>query len=252
MNKINNKYIGVFDSGVGGLTVLKDLQENFSNESFLYMGDTKRCPYGVKEKEELEQIVLSDIKYFERKNVKMIIIACNTATANSYNITSNIPIIRIIKPTCEVANKTKGGIAILATNFTTRTKAYEKFLKRTPYEIGCSEWVDIIESGKTNTKESKESIERLLSPIKGKVQNVILGCTHFGLLEDEIKAYLGDVNVINSSKCLIEEVKKTLDEVGYANKDANTIISVTGDPNTLNIGWFSKEHIDIKKVNINE
>ena len=90
---MNNKYIGIFDSGVGGLTALEDLKKNFPNENFLYLGDTKRCPYGTKTKEELESIVESDIRYLEKCDVKMIIIACNTATANSYHIESAVPII---------------------------------------------------------------------------------------------------------------------------------------------------------------
>ena len=77
---MNDKFIGVFDSGVGGLTALEDLKKNFPNENFLYLGDTKRCPYGTKTKEELESIVESDIRYLEKCDVKMIVIACNTAT----------------------------------------------------------------------------------------------------------------------------------------------------------------------------
>ena len=80
-----------------------------------------------------------------------------------------------------------------------------------------------------------------------------MGCTHFGLLEPQIRTYLGDVNIINSSTSLKEVVKETLDEVGYNNTASQDIkITVTGDPNTLNISWFTKEKLDIKKVNIDE
>ena len=251
--KVNNKYIGVFDSGVGGLTCLLDLSKHFKNESFLYLGDTQRCPYGTKSKEELEAIVESDIRYFERRDVKMIIIACNTATANSYHIKSNIPIIRIIKPTCDIVNKMGGTTAILATNYTINSHAYEEFLKVKSIGVGCSQWVNLIEAGKTDTNEAKISVEEHLKSIKGKVDNVILGCTHFGLLEDEIRSYLGDVNIVNSSTSLKEVVKKTLDEVGYSSNNFQDIrITVTGDPKTLNISWFTKEKLDIKKVCIDE
>ena len=250
--KKNNKYIGVFDSGVGGLTCLKALKEDFKNESFYYLGDTLRCPYGTKKKEEIERIVESDIKYLERRDVKMIIIACNTATANSYHIKSDIPIIRIIQPTCEIVNKLDGTTAILATNYTINSKAYEKFLTGKSIGVACSEWVDIIEAGETKTQKSKESVERLLKDIKGKVKNVILGCTHFGLLEDEIKDYLGDVRIINSSTSLKDTVKKCLDEVGYSDNNKQDVkINVTGNPKTLNISWFN-EDLDIKGVNIDD
>lgn len=251
--KVNNKYIGVFDSGVGGLTALLDLSKHFKGESFLYLGDTQRCPYGTKTKVELEKIVESDIRYLERRDVKMIIIACNTATANSYHIKSSIPIIRIIKPTCDIVNKMGGITAILATNYTINSHAYEEFLKVPSIGVGCSQWVNLIEAGKTDTNEAKVSVEEHLKSVKGKVSNVILGCTHFGLLESQIRAYLGDVNIINSSTSLKEVVKETLDEVGYNNTASQDIkITVTGDPNTLNISWFTKEKLDIKKVNIDE
>lgn len=251
--KTNNKYIGVFDSGIGGLTCLKDLSNHFKEESFLYLGDTLRCPYGTKGREELEKIVESDIRYLERRGVKMIIIACNTATANSYHIKSSVPIIRIIEPTCDIVNKMGGTTAILATNYTVNSHAYEKFLKVPSIGIGCSEWVDLIEAGNTDSQVAIESVEKHLSSVKGKIDNAILGCTHFGLLEKHIKAYLGDVNIINSSTSLKEVVKATLDEVGYNDgKTHDMVISVTGDPNTLNISWFTKEKLDIKQVNINE
>ena len=186
----------------------------------------------------------------EDKEVKMVVIACNTATANSYHIESKLPIIRIIEPTCKRVNEAGGKTAILATNFTVNSKAYNKFLNEEPIGIGCSEWVDIIEAAQTNTKKSKESVERLLAPIKGKVDNIVLGCTHFGLLEDEIVEYLGNVNVINSSTSLVGAIKDCLDEVGYSDntQTGETIIGVTGDPEKVNIGWFTKEKLDIKKV----
>ncbi len=250
---MNDKFIGVFDSGVGGLTALEDLKKNFPNENFLYLGDTKRCPYGTKTKEELESIVESDIRYLEKCDVKMIVIACNTATANSYHIESNVPIIRIIKPTCEVANSKKGSIIVLGTNYTVKSNAYAKFLNREHYQVPCSEWVDIIEQAQTNTDISFESANRLLKDYKGKVDNAILACTHFGLMEKEIKSVLGeDVNIINSSMCLKDEVKKTLDEVGYnSSKDkSKIIIRCTGSKEVFNVKWLDLKYDALEEVEI--
>ena len=158
----------------------------------------------------------NDIKYLEDCDCKMIIIACNTATANSYHINSNVPIIRIIEPTCEVANESDGSLIVLATNYTVNSKAYSRFLKKDHYQVPCSEWVEIIEKGKTNSKESFDSAYNLLKDYQGKIDNAILACTHFGLMEKEIKAVLGEnVNIINSSKCLSAKVKEALDKVGY-------------------------------------
>lgn len=250
---MNNKYIGIFDSGVGGLTALEDLKKNFPNENFLYLGDTKRCPYGTKTKEELECIVESDIRYLEKCDVKMIIIACNTATANSYHIESDVPIIRIIEPTCDVANSKEGSIIVLATNYTINSNAYSKFLNREHYKVPCSEWVEIIEKAQTDSKISYESANKLLSPYKGKADNVILACTHFGLMEKEIKSVLGeDINIINSSKCLKDKVKETLDKVGYNDQKekAKVIIRCTKDKDAFNVSWLDINYDTLEEVDI--
>lgn len=249
----NDKYIGVFDSGVGGLTALEDLKKNFPNENFLYLGDTLRCPYGTKTKEELEKIVESDIKYLEDCDCKMIIIACNTATANSYHINSNVPIIRIIEPTCEVANESDGSLIVLATNYTVNSKAYSRFLKKDHYQVPCSEWVEIIEKGKTNSKESFDSAYNLLKDYQGKIDNAILACTHFGLMEKEIKAVLGEnVNIINSSKCLSAKVKEALDKVGYNSlkEKAKLIIRCTNNKEAFNVSWLSLKYDSLEETKI--
>ena len=248
---MNDKYIGVFDSGVGGLTALEDLKKNFPNENFLYLGDTKRCPYGTKTKEELESIVESDIRYLEKCGVKMIVIACNTATANSYHINSDVPIIRIIEPTCEEANSKDGSIIVLATNYTIKSNAYSKFLNKEHYKAPCSEWVEIIEKAQTDSDISYESANRLLNEYKGKVDNAILACTHFGLMEKEIKSVLGEnVNIINSSKCLKKKVLETLEQVGFNSKkeEAKVIIRCTGNKDIFNVSWLDLKYDALEEV----
>lgn len=245
---MNNKKIGVFDSGIGGLTALSALKKEFPNEDFIYVADNKNCPYGEKTKEELEKIVLSIIKYFESIDVKMIIIACNTASANSYDIKSSIPIIRIIKPTATQALKNTGRIGVLGTDYTIMSKAYNKFL---PEMIGikCSPFVRVIESGNTNTTQSFKIAEDILSPYKNKVDIAILGCTHFSLMEEEIKKTLGDIKIVDSSKSLGNDVSYYLDIVGRGENKGRIIFRYTGSSD-INMSWF-KEKIDkLEKIKV--
>ena len=234
-----NKSIGVFDSGVGGLTVLNNLINQFPNEAFLYVGDTKYCPYGTKTKKEIENRVEAIVSFFEKEDVKAIVIACNTATANSYHIKSKIPIIRIIEPTAKKAleishkynNYNNHHIGVLATNYTIDSLAYNKFLKDEMIGVRCSPFVEIVEKGKNGTEESYNVVKEILNPIVGKVDTIILGCTHFGLLLPEIKNVLPNVTIIDSSDCVSEVLKEYLDNnIIIKNNNINNI----NDINNIN------------------
>lgn len=246
---MDNRKIGVFDSGVGGLTCLSDLIEKFPNEDFIYLADNLNCPYGVKSKTELEAIVAKNIHFFEKLDVKAIVIACNTATANSYHIKSNVPIIRIIEPTANIANAISSNIGLLATNYTVNSKVYERYLKGRVIGIPCSEFVGLVEWGKMGTTLAYEVVAIKLGPIKGEVDTVILGCTHFGLLTHEIKKVLGDVKIVDSSLAIASVLKSFLQGKEASNKVGKVEILVTKDEK-LNIDWFNKAHEDIKVVKI--
>ncbi len=247
---MNKKAIGVFDSGVGGLTTLEYLIKALPNENFVYLGDTLNCPYGTKNKELLEEIVEKNIHYLEGLDVKMIVIACNTATANSYHIKSDIPIIRIIEPTANKALSISENIGVLATNYTVNSKAYEKFLFDKMIGVCCSELVTIVEDGKQNTQEAYDIIKPILQPIVGKVDTVILGCTHFGLLKNDILRIMGNINVVNSSEAIVDEVVAVLKEKKYLNNCENpkVVLQCTGEPQNIKIEWFKYQYEGINKV----
>jgi glutamate racemase len=249
---MDNRAIGVFDSGIGGLTALSDLIEKFPNEDFLYLADTLNCPYGLKTKSEIEQIVSDNVQYFERQNVKAIIIACNTATANSFHIKTNIPTIRIIEPTIKTANKVSNHIAILATNFTIDSGIYQKGLNGEAIGVRCSEFVGIVEEGKMNTPYSYDLVKNKLSNLIGKVDTLILGCTHFGLLTSEIKAVFKDITIIDSSLSIAPVLSNILDSLNLRsnNNIGKVYLKTTGDPYALKIDWFSKELESLEKINI--
>lgn len=244
--------IGVFDSGIGGLTVLSDLVNRFPNEDFLYLADTKNCPYGTKSKEEIVEIVRKNIDYLIKENVKMIVIACNTATVNSYSILKNIPIVRIIDPTAKKINEIEGRVLLLATNYTISSGIYQSRIAR-PIEVEpCSDFVGLVEEGKTQTPESLEVVRRHLEKFKGRVDTVCLACTHFGLLVPEIKEVLGDVQIIDSSNMVGDVVQEELAK--NLRKNSNEVgridLITTGEVSMLKIDWFDKRISSFQKVEI--
>ena len=239
------KKIGVFDSGIGGLNVLNDLIEKYPSEDFLYLADTKNCPYGLKTSEEVKNITEKNIRFLEKQNVKAIVIACNTATANSYDITSSVPIIRIIEPTSKNAKAVGGVIGVLATNLTISKKAYQRFL---PEAIGipASVLVDIAESGLAGTEKSYQVLEDLLNPYQGKLDTLILGCTHFTLYTKQIKSILKNVHIVDSSL----SISKVLGNYMQIENDGigEVKILTTGNPQELNINWFNRKDVEVYNV----
>lgn len=261
MNKnINNKPIGIFDSGIGGVTVLDKIVDKFPNEDYVYLGDTRNCPYGIKTKEQIMSYVRHAIRYLEKQDVKMIVIGCNTATVNSYDVKSSVGIMRIIEPTAKEALKIKkekdsdGKIIVLATNYTIDAKGYDRFLCDEMIGVRSSDFVTIAEAGLQNSPESLKACEEVLKEAKGKGKVVILGCTHFGLLEDDIRKVLGDdIITVESSACIVDSVKEELDRIGYNEKNetgkkGHISISVTGKAKDVHIEWFKKEYDGIFEV----
>lgn len=237
--------IGVFDSGVGGLLALQDLIRHYPNESFIYLADTKNCPYGVKSQNELKEIVTKNILFLENLGVKAIVIACNTASVVKLDITPSVPIIRIVEPTIAIAKKTGKKIAVLATNFTISQRTYQNLLGANSVGVACSAFVPLVEAGQYDTAESFNVVYDLVSPLKGKVDTVILGCTHFGLLENDIKKVLGEVAIVDSALS-ITPVLPSFVSLETDNINRKVTLYTTGDVSQLHIPWFS-EKIDEKK-----
>ncbi len=241
---MDNRKIGIFDSGIGGLNVLKDLITAYPHEDFLYLADTFNLPYGKKTTEELIKIVNNNIDYLYKQNVKAIVIACNTASANSNYLNLDIPIYRIIEPTANIANSLNKDVAILATDYTINSNAYEKYLKVKSIGVKCSEFVSLIENPNTQKDDIKIAIEKVLKDLLGKDVVVILGCTHFSIIEKDIKEFLGDVCIIDSSLSMTNVLKDFLKD-NYANNTGKVDIVVTGSEE-LQLSWFKKNINSIK------
>lgn len=250
MNK--KQSIGVFDSGIGGLNVLNNLVEQFPNENFVYVGDNLNVPYGIKTEEQLKEIIAKVFRYFEKIEVKAIVVACNTASAASETLECNVPVFRIIEPTAKNALAVSNNIGVLATNFTIESKAYDKYLKDNMKGIKASPFVPIIESDGINTIESQKVIDDIILPYKNEIDSIILGCTHFSVLEEDIIKRLGNVKIVDSCKAFNEVIKKYLDENNLnndENKNRVTEINFTKEDN-INIKWFKHPYKGINFINL--
>lgn len=247
------QYIGVFDSGIGGLNVLNNLVEEFPNENFLYVGDNLNVPYGIKTKEQLEEIISKIFRYFEKEQVKAIVIACNTASVASMNLKCSVPVFRIIEPTANNALKVSKNIGVLATNFTIESKGYDVYLKENMKGIKASPFVTIVENDSIYEEESQKVINDILSPFKDKIDSIILGCTHFSVLEEEVKKILGqDIKIIDSCKAFKEVLKQYLDENNLNNdNNCNRIVKINfTKKGNINTKWFKYPYEGINFVDM--
>ena len=235
-----NLPIGVFDSGIGGLTVLNRLIEMFPNEDFVYVGDTLNLPYGVKPKEELKKIVSRVSRYLYDLPVKAIVIACNTATTNSGHLKDeiDIPVIGVIEPTAKCALSISENILVCATNVTIDSHAYEDIINANvkdknahQYYLKCSDFVDAIENNVINTKESFKLVEDKFKDIKDKdIDVIVCGCTHFGLYEKEFLSVFPKAKILECAYPTGKRLREVLKERNLLqdqNKKGKVIINLT-------------------------
>ena len=204
--------VGIFDSGMGGLTVLKCLIDKYPNNHYIYFGDTKNLPYGSKSKEDLMKLSSNIIKFLIEKKVDVVIIACGTISSTCYlelKKIFNIPMYDILSPTIEYLNKNKLlNTAVIATTNTIKSGIFNSVVDN---QIECPLFVPLIEDGKINTDEMKNAIEEYLSAKK--IDNLVFGCTHYPFLKEKIKEYLGNINYINMGEVLANKIK--LDDEYY-------------------------------------
>ncbi|MGI6710075.1 MAG: glutamate racemase [Bacilli bacterium] len=248
---MNKKVIGVFDSGVGGIVVLNELVKALPNEEFLYVADEQNSPYGEKTKEEVREIVSKNCNYLYEKNSKMIVIACNTATANSDHIKLDIPIIGVIETTAKQVYELpkNSNVLLVATNVTVNSKSYQNYLKDyNVFSIGVPEFVKIVEENLYSTQEAKTLVFDKLSKFqKEDIKAVILGCTHFELLKDFVQEIFPKAKVYSSSKVMADEVKNTL--IRKRMLETNNFGKIIIESNKKNsnitdkISWFEREYI---------
>jgi len=226
-----DKPIGVFDSGIGGLTVVKEIIKLMPCENLVYFGDTARVPYGIKSKETIIKFSLENTLFLLQRDVKMIVVACNTSSSLALPVIRRhfkIPILGVIMPGAKeavYASKNKK-IGVIGTRATINSKAYEEEIKRLDSGIkvfsqACPMFVPIVEEGWVNDAVATKIIEKYLLPLKRKgIDTLILGCTHYPLLKNKIQAVMGQaVRLIDSAQQVATEVKQVLTQEGLLNNN---------------------------------
>ncbi|CAJ1186214.1 glutamate racemase [Companilactobacillus paralimentarius DSM 13238 = JCM 10415] len=219
----DNRPIGVLDSGLGGLTVVKEVIRQLPNEDVVFIGDEARMPYGVKTHDQIISYTREMVQYLISQNVKLIIYGCNTATANALQTLRQeftVPMIGVIKPGSEEASKvTKSGhIGIIGTESTINSKSYNKTIqeinpKLTSLGVAAQKFVSFVENDQADTKETKDNIEVTLKPFKDNdYDTLILGCTHFPMLKKQINDYLPDTKLIDPAVSTVKVTTKYLTE----------------------------------------
>lgn len=225
------KPIGVFDSGVGGISIWNELHELMPNESTIYLADSKNAPYGEKSSEEILRLSIKNTELLLKDNCKLIVVACNTATTNAINYlrtTYNVPFIGIepaIKPAA-LQTKTKK-VGVLATRgtlssnlFFNTSKLYATGVKI--YEQEGSGLVELIESGQENANQIKQLLKKFLKPmLEEGIDCLVLGCTHYPFLIPVLKEILpSHINIIDSGQAVAQQTKTILEKNTLLNSDS--------------------------------
>lgn len=209
--------IGVFDSGIGGLTVLKELVSAFPHESFIYLGDTARLPYGTKSSQTIRKYSEQTIEFLLSQGVKAVVIACNSASSQFPEADwKGIPVYNVIEPGSQLAVQTSKNakIGVLGTKATIASRAYQNRIqslstKAEVYSAACPLFVPLAEEGLYNDPITELTIQKYLNDIVDKgVDTIVLGCTHYPLLETSIAKYCGPKIKLISSGLAITNLLK--------------------------------------------
>ncbi|MDD2518441.1 MAG: glutamate racemase [Bacilli bacterium] len=204
--------IGLFDSGIGGLTVLKEFIKKHPNNHYVYFGDTKNMPYGNKSKDELFELADKSIQFLIDKKVDIIIIACGTISSNIDDRFKNkydVPLIDIISPTIDYVSKFNyDNIGLIATSMTIKSGAFTSGIKDLKV-MECPDFVPLIENQQLDSEICDLKIKEYLEPLKkDKIKYLILGCTHYPILENKIRTFFdNDIKLINMGSVLSESLE---------------------------------------------
>ncbi len=234
MSKMENRKkapIGVFDSGVGGLTVAREIMRQLPDENIVYFGDTARLPYGSKSKESIIRFSRQIIRFLQTRRVKAIVIACNTATAQALEAARqefDTPIIGVIEPGARaaIAETKNKKIGVAGTEGTILSRMYTRVIRELEPEAevlgkACPLFVPLVEEGFTKHHITEEVIDIYLKEMKeSEVDTMILGCTHYPLLRSAIMEYMGEgVRIVNPAYEAAMDLKKLLEERNLSNED---------------------------------
>jgi len=255
---MNNNPIGIFDSGVGGLSVFSKLYNILPDENYIYFGDTKNLPYGNKSKEELIEISVKIFDFFKEQNVKAVVMACNTTSAITYESLKDnydfkiYPIVQSVAK--QIANEEYKNIGVFATNATINSHAYKNELQKVNpninvFEQACPHWVPIVEN---SLQEEDESIEDVRLNLEKMMENypekIILGCTHYPYLLDILSRFKNRYLFINPAEYFAKYIAEDLENSNLlCTKKADCpIFYVSSNPTQFKIS--SKLFFDVEIV----
>lgn len=225
---MDNRAIGFFDSGLGGLTAVRALQEMLPDENILYFGDTARMPYGPRPAEMLRRMARQDLDFVAARDVKCILAACGTVSSTAPDVLAAYPVktFNVLESTVREAAKRPGEpIGVIATAACIRSGAFQRALAAScpgtdVTAVACPDFVPLIESGHYDPGdgELRRAVAEYLAPIRGSgAGTLILGCTHYGLIGEAIRAYLGDgVRIVEAARCAARELADWLLANGLA------------------------------------
>ncbi|MBS4194869.1 glutamate racemase [Bacillus sp. FJAT-49870] len=260
--------IGVIDSGVGGLTVAKEIMRQMPNEIIYYVGDTARCPYGPRPVHEVRKFTLQMAGFLVKRDIKMLVIACNTATAvvlEELKTMLDIPVVGVIAPGSRAALKVTENkkIGILGTIGTIKSEAYARELKLINpqvevIQLACPKFVPIVESFEYQSNVAKRVVAETLTPLLGSgIDTLVLGCTHYPLLGPIIENVIGpNVKVISSGEETAQEVSTILDYKNILNtspEKPDHVFYTTGSRKIFKriaCDWLNEDCLHIEFANL--
>ncbi|MGE5588382.1 MAG: glutamate racemase [Clostridia bacterium] len=241
---MDGRPIGVFDSGVGGLTVVREVWRQLPNERILYFGDTARVPYGGRPATEIQVFAREIISHLQKLGAKLVIVACNTTSALALDTVErsfDLPLVGVLRPGARSAAKATrtGRIGVIATEGTARSGAYERAIRELMPEAavftkGCPLLVPFIEAGRAHSPEAWKALRDYLAPLlELGIDTLVLGCTHYPFLEDEIRRIVGpDVAVVDPAGETVEAASALLYDLDLASpaRTGPDEFAVSGDP----------------------
>jgi glutamate racemase len=257
--------IGIFDSGIGGLTVLKEIIKILPHEDIIYLGDTARVPYGIRSPETILKYSYANAEFLMNQRIKILVIACNTASSISterLRVRCKIPVIEVITPGAKGASEVtkRGKIGVIGTETTIRSGTYLRAIKafNPQFEVylkACPLFVPLVEEGWTdeNNEVSLMVAEKYLGELRRKrVDTLVLGCTHYPLLKGVIRKVMGnDIHLIDSAQETAKEVLKVLSEkklLSINRERGGLQFFVTDDPERFKTMGFRFLEIELEKV----
>ena len=267
MNKESTP-IGIFDSGIGGLTVLKEICKKLPYESTVYLGDTARVPYGIRSPETVTRYSFENTRFLFSKEVKMIVVACNTASSVSLESIKNsvpVPVVGVIEPGAKAAVAATGNkkIGIIGTEATIKSNSYARAIKNIDdsievFGIACPLFVPLVEEGWTKGKIAEMIAQEYLKEMKRKgIDTLVLGCTHYPLLKGVLSAFMGaSINLIDSAIETARETEIILGDLSLLNTSGDNMrreFYVTDSPEkfkTVGERFLGEDIQHIKKIEL--